>query len=910
MAKISVIGAGYVGLVTGVCFADLGNEVWCVEIDPRKVEALQQNRPPFYEPGLEELITRNAASGRLHFTMSYEEAIPNSDFILICVGTPMSENGAAELKYVRMAAESIGQQLRGYAIIINKSTVPIGTGDLVTEILSRYVDPASFCVVSNPEFLREGSAVSDCFHPDRIVLGAVDRSAAEKVAELHAPLGAPIIITDLRTAEMIKYASNAFLATRISFMNEIAHICERWGADVKEVARGMGIDKRIGPYFLNAGIGYGGSCFTGEQTTFIVNPPSVQPRKMQDLFAGLEGQEQTQSGAVEVRFPTNWQVLSFDLAAGRPVLAPVKCVTRRPYDGPMVRLQTRMGRTLEVTTDHPVPLYRPEREAFEIVLAAEVREGDLLATPVVPMALPPAQSIDLLEKLANHPLAQGVLLHADDDRFRESYREAGREIPPELLRYPHDIYRRNYMPLRVYQYLRQKGYLAGSDHRGLYLYTTKGRPTHCPAVFDLDERFLRMIGYYLSEGWISVDPGRKGTQRERVSFSFGSHETEYITDLEEILNHYGIRFAKRPAGRATSISVSSRVLAFLLRDVLKCGANSYDKRLPPFALALDQAGQMALLQGIFSGDGAVTPVNQGEHICLEYATASEPMAQGVVLLLQSLGIVPSLAHKWMNRSKAPVHVVRIAGRTQVEQLAAILGPAKEAKIHHLCSRYQRTIAPLGFQHSGPLALLPVSSVEHYQGQLPVYSLETGNGLLIGNDGLIVHNCFPKDVRALAYMAEDQNCHPQLLQAVMQINQDARTRFVDKLVEIAGDLQGRTIGILGLAFKENTDDMRDAPSITIATILHDKGAQVKAYDPVAMPDAEGIMPWITYCATPYDVAKGVDALLIISPWNEFKQLSMERVRDLMNHPVLLDGRNIYEPAEMRRLGFHYYGVGRP
>jgi UDPglucose 6-dehydrogenase len=430
MARICVIGAGYVGLVTAVCFADLGNEVYCVDIDERKIELLRQNRSPFFEPGVEELIARNAAAGRLRFTTHYEEAVPGSDFVFICVGTPMADNGAAELKYVRMAAEAIGPHLHNYTIIINKSTVPIGTGDLVTEILSRYADPSNFAVVSNPEFLREGSAVSDAFNPDRIVLGAVDRAAAEKVAELHAPLNAPVIITDLRTAEMIKYASNAFLATRISFINEIAHICERLGADVKEVARGMGMDKRIGPHFLNAGVGYGGSCF------------------------------------------------------------------------------------------------------------------------------------------------------------------------------------------------------------------------------------------------------------------------------------------------------------------------------------------------------------------------------------------------------------------------------------------------------------------------------------------------PKDVRALAYMAEEADCHPQLLQAVIEINEDARRRFVQRLVEMTGGIAGKTVGVLGLSFKPNTDDMRDAPSIAIITRIHELGAEVKAYDPVAMPRAEEILPWVTYCATPYDVAKGADALLVVTEWNEFKQLDMARVRDLMRAPVLLDGRNIYEPSEMRRLGFRYYGVGRP
>ncbi len=263
MRKICVVGVGYVGLVTGTCFADLGNQVTCLDIVADKVAKLKRNEMPIYEPGLEELVARNVNSGRLTFTTSYQDAVPGADYIFIAVGTPSGVDGEADLQYVRMAAESVADALTNYAIIINKSTVPVGTGDSVAEILRERgkIPGKDFDVVSNPEFLREGSAVFDFAQPDRVVLGATNREAAEKVAQLYLPLRASIMITDLRTAEMIKYASNAFLATRISFINEIATICEKLGADVKEVAAGMGMDKRIGRAFLDAGIGYGGSCF-------------------------------------------------------------------------------------------------------------------------------------------------------------------------------------------------------------------------------------------------------------------------------------------------------------------------------------------------------------------------------------------------------------------------------------------------------------------------------------------------------------------------------------------------------------------------------------------------------------------------------------------------------------------------
>jgi len=260
--NIAVIGVGYVGLVTGTCFADLGNTVTCVDIDAEKIERLKRGAIPIFEPGLEELVRRNAQAGRLHFTTSYEDGLRDAEFVFVAVDTPSGADGEADLRAVRSVARGIAEVMDHPVIIVNKSTVPIGTGDLVTDIILKHrKKEVPFSVVSNPEFLREGSAVSDFLNPDRIVLGSTDRDAAEQVAHLYLSLRTRILVTDLRTAEMIKYASNAFLASRISFINEIASICERLGADIKEVAAGMGYDKRIGHAFLDAGVGYGGSCF-------------------------------------------------------------------------------------------------------------------------------------------------------------------------------------------------------------------------------------------------------------------------------------------------------------------------------------------------------------------------------------------------------------------------------------------------------------------------------------------------------------------------------------------------------------------------------------------------------------------------------------------------------------------------
>jgi UDPglucose 6-dehydrogenase len=429
VSRIAVIGAGYVGLTSAACLADLGNEVGLVEIDPAKVRALRRHRVHFFEPGLQEVIERNSRAGRLRFTNSYADAIPDAEYAFLAVNTPEGENGEADLRSVESAACSIAQHLTGPLIVVNKSTVPIGTGDVVSEMIRRFNGHFPVRVVSNPEFLREGSALKDFMQPDRVVIGAHDREAAEQVARLYEPLGAPILIYNLYTAEMVKYASNAFLAARISFINEIARICERVDADAKLVAEGMGLDRRIGPHFLGAGIGYGGSCF------------------------------------------------------------------------------------------------------------------------------------------------------------------------------------------------------------------------------------------------------------------------------------------------------------------------------------------------------------------------------------------------------------------------------------------------------------------------------------------------PKDVKALAAIAEKYQYHPELLHAVMDINRDQRTLVVDKLRECLGSLRGQVVGMLGLAFKPDTDDMREAPSIEIAHALRKKGAIVRAYDPVAMEKAKAIMPDLDYRRNAQGVARGADALVIVTEWNEFKRLDMLKFKRLMRRPVVVDGRNVYDPEEMRRLGFVYRGIGR-
>lgn len=908
MKHICVIGTGYVGLVNGTCFADLGNSVVTVDINQAKIDSLNAGEMPIYEPGLREIVERNVKAGRLRFTTSYEEGLADAEYVFICVGTPEGEDGEAELKYVRAAAATVAKTMTRPLVIINKSTVPVGTGDMVANVIrNNQPAPIKFGVVSCPEFLREGSAVQDFVVPDRTVLGSTpeDRWAAESVAQLYLPLRAPIMMTDLRTAEMIKYASNAFLATRLSFINEIANICERLGADVIEVARGMGFDKRIGHHFLQPGVGYGGSCFTPEELVYVVEDGQLAARTLEHLFEASG--DSVHEGEIEVIRPVGLKVLGFDPRTDCPDGVDVKVLTRRPYSGEMVTIHTSMGRELTVTADHPILLVGSD--GYHIVPAADVRPKDVVMALTELPALDDVPTLNLIDLLEGTSLDADVMVVPTDDSFSAEYATFARFVPSELLKYPHEIKRNNRMSMPVYRALRRQGLLANISHNKLQLYTAKGAATRINAVISVDADVMRLLGYYAAEGFISLDTGREGVLRERVGFSFHANEREYLDDVTTILAKLGVKSTERQRQNSTTIMASSRILGWLLRDVLEVGTRSEDKRLPKFAFNTHPMLRNEFIRGAFSGDGALTTVQDGKNVMLEYATVSKTLAHGLSLLMQSVGVIPSLRSRMMNKSKQLAHILRVSGYDQLRRMTNAFGEKRRQTLETLLDGYQRHIKPHGYEHHGTTAYLTVTTVNRVPANQMVYSLETTTGVVVLGSGLVQKQCFPKDVKALTFMAAEAGAHPQLLNSVTEINNFQRKRVADKLHELLGDVSGKTVAILGLAFKENTDDIRESPSLDIAAHLIRRGAVVRAYDPVAMPNSASEMPDIVMCKDSYDAVQGADAVVIGTPWNEFKQLDMERVRSGMKTPIMIDGRNIHEPERMKSLGFTYRGVGR-
>ncbi len=742
---IGVIGVGYVGLVTAACFADLGHTVICRDIDPAKVEMLRGGAVPMHEPGLDDLIRRNR--NRLRFTLDLEEMFAEARLAFICVDTPPMPSGDADLSRVQSVIDAIPPSAEGAGLVM-KSTVPVGTGENVRLRLdARGLHGVAY--MSNPEFLREGSAVSDFMAPDRVVVGSDSDDDAERVARLYDGIDTEIVRTDVASAEMIKLAANAFLATKISFINEIANVCEAVGADVAEVARGMGLDRRIGASFLRPGIGYGGSCLVGDETVLVRRDGATRLIALQDLHEEFGGGDVIEPDALEV--------LSWRPEGSGPEFLPVSHMTCRHSDT-LVEVRTKMGRRVTVTDDHPFVVVDGHTGAIETRLARDLTEADWI------------------------PVAQGVADGTGDE---------------------------------------------GEHHQ--------------------------------------------------IAYTGGAGSVGLVATAER---------------RAVVVS-------------------PVDHAIPDAIWDRPIAEKRALLAGLWLGDGSWSYINQGPSVILEYGTVSRPLADGILRLLGECGIVARMKVGRTAKSTCDAYWLMISGADQVETMLDLVPEADTPAIRASLASQAKRIAPTGYRRglvNG--AVVRVTSVLPVAASATVYSLEVpGAHTFVTTGGLVVHNCFPKDVRALKQLAGNSGYHFQLLTAVIEVNELQKRRVISKLQHHLGSLRDRKIALLGIAFKPNTDDTREASSLVLASRLAAEGAEVRAYDPVASGahlEAVGAI----VVSSPAEALAGADAAVIVTEWNEFRAVLDPAMRDSMARPLLIDGRNLLDPAEAAAAGFEYDSVGRP
>jgi UDPglucose 6-dehydrogenase len=899
---IGVIGAGWVGLVTAACFAELGHRVIARDILEEKVEALSRGEVAIHEPGLEDLLRRNAE--RLTFTTDMDELLSGARLLFVCVDTPPTYSGDADLSRVRAVVQELPEA--GDHVLIMKSTVPAGTGESIRR------DMPNLAYVSCPEFLKEGTAVADFMDPDRVVVGADpgDEAAADAVEALYRPLGGEILRTDVASAEMIKLASNAFLATKISFINEIANVCEEVGADVGEVARGMGLDRRIGSSFLRAGIGYGGSCFDGDETVLVKYHGTPKLLSFRQLWELLGGDRTAVDGeAIE---PGDLWAWSWVPGEEKPEWMPVSVLTRRDFDGEMVDVRTKMGRRLRVTSDHPMIVGDGEDdEVLSVAVAGEL--GDSHWLPLAggrsegsePMALSVAgvvgQEISAGEVIVR-PRREEI------ERFRESrdsQRAAISDHPRGQAARLGDISRSGAMRLSeaARSGMNLGGATMGTARNGAYV----------PERLATDPAFWRIVGLYIAEGHISTDRAANGSVRTRIQWSFHPTDEEHLVEeVSEYWERHGVKARVAATPTTRTVTISSRILATWWTEYMGLGRNSYEQRLPDLVWERGSDAKWALLSGLWEGDGSWSFVNQGPNVVLEFGTVSRPLADGVARLLSELGAVCSWRRGRTAKSTRQTHWLRVSGAQQVERCIKLIPSRERPAVFSALAGLTKRIAPSGFRGFGQSQMrwVRVATVEATPYRGSVYSLEVpGSNTVVTSGGLVAHNCFPKDVSALKMLAGNTGYHFQLLNAVIEVNELQKRRVVNKLLAHLGSLAGRRIALLGLAFKPDTDDMREASSLVLAARLQGEGANVVAYDPVAEGRARELLGPVELTDSAMEALAGADAAVLVTEWSEFAELDWAEAAGRMARPLLIDGRNFLDPASLRAAGFQYEGIGR-
>jgi UDPglucose 6-dehydrogenase len=878
---IGVIGTGYVGLVTAAGFAELGNEVWCIDIDADKIARLERGEIPIYEPGLEDLVAKHR--DRLHFSTDIADALEHARLLFVAVGTPPTYSGDADLSAVHAVVGSMPAS-DGHALIM-KSTVPVGTGESIKRIF-REQGKDGFRYVSCPEFLKEGSAVRDFLEPDRVVVGDDGDWAGDAVVDLYAPLGAPLVRTDIASAEMIKLAANAFLATKISFINEIANVCEVTGANVIEVAKGIGLDDRIGPKFLQAGVGFGGSCLAGDETVLVRHHGRTTLMRLEDLWRRLESEDgPDDDGVIE---PVGLEVLSWAPDQAEPLFLPVMCATRRDYDGEIVEVRTNMGRRVRCTPDHPWLASAGAGGEVEIKLADDLTTKDWLPLAMERTAdLAPAGVSTLLAAAEAAEIAPDKLIVRPRREHIDALAVAGRRT--------YEIKRTGTMRFDE---------VAAADVplRGSTLRTAKNG-TEVASELALDAAFWRVAGLYIAEGHATPD---------RLHWSFHPEREQHLVDeVAAYWLRHGARVRTFRLATTHEVRVQSRLASAWWTQVLGLGRTSYEQRLPDLIWDRPLADKWALLSGLFEGDGSWSLINGGPSILIELGTVSDELADGVMRLLADVGVVASRRIGRVAKSTKDTHWIRISGAEQIERAIALVPERDRPGVFASVARQAKRIAPTGYRRfDDGASWVRVTSAERQEFAAPVYSLEVvGTHTFVTSACIICHNCFPKDVTALKQLAGNSGYHFQLLNAVIEVNELQKRRVMAKLEKHLGSLVGKSVALLGLAFKPNTDDMREATSLVLSARLQAAGANVRAYDPIAEDEARHLMPGLTFADDTISAVSGADATVLVTEWDEFKTMDLHAVAEAMAGDVLIDGRNALDPEAVRAAGLTYEGIGR-
>lgn len=841
-SSLAVIGLGYVGLPLATAFAEIGLYVIGIDVDEAKIAALRAGHSPIADvPSAK--VAAVVQAGTFCPTTDYD-ALAAADAIFICVPTPFDAMRSPDLSYIKAASQSIAPRLRpGQLVVLQSTTYPGTTEEVVLPILeqgSGLRAGVDFNLAFSPERIDPGPAHKEWTVTNTPkVVGGLTPACAQRARALLARLGAPVhVVSSPRAAEMTKLLENIFRSVNIALVNELALLSERMGIDFWEVIEAAKT-KPFGfmPFYPGAGVG--GHCLAEDEFLFVKKGHSLLGVRIGEYFADLECQYPHAVGTigdVTLLKPEGLSALSFDLEQQRACYKPIQALSRRQYRGKMINITTIDRRSLCVTEGHPMVVWA--NGAPKLKRAVDLQAGDELILPTDwPETGSESLEIDLIACLADEEIPK-IRVIPKKERFKD-YRS---QLTPHLKAFgadPHEIYRSNRMPLKLYLELERRGVMPIS-RREIMLRTGRGPSWNSiSAVIALSEDFARLVGYYLSEGCITKDKSL------RTRFSFNVAEHEFIEDVCRILDSLGLRYSKHKdrIWNTLCIKVSSNLFGRLIRDVLGCGTRSTEMQIPGILLHGPKSVRLGVLSGLLRGDGDVDLEQGIRHIyhtkkrkhynhqrnaaTVGYFSSSPRLFQQTVALVQGLGFVPTF--------KKDRPYWRIHGEEQLARLMPLFEGTKRTDLESYAKNRRKRMPNKRFTANGNFATVKVREVKQQDGLHTVYSVEVEDThTFITSYGILTHNCIPVDPYYLSWKAREYDFYTKFIELAAEVNQampfHVITRVADALNQRGRGLVGAHLLILGVAFKRDVDDARNSPAQRVIELLITRGAEVTYHDP--------------------------------------------------------------------------------
>lgn len=897
--NITIVGLGYVGLPLACLCAEKGLKVFGLDVDKNKVDLVNRQASPIDDEHLIQKLKN--LKNKIHATADANECIPNSDVVIVCVPTPVDRNNSPDLTALMESVSSVSKHIREGTLLVIESTIYPGTiEEIVLPILKKQRLDAyknEIFVAHCPERIDPGNRKWTIENLPRVV-GGITKESSRKAAEFYrSMISADVVeLTNVKAAEATKIMENTFRDVNIAFVNEMAKSFDKAGIDITEVIRGASTKPfAFMPHYPGAGVG--GHCFDKNEWIFVKYEDCVYPMKIGELYELLKYYNETKIGETRIVNAGNLEILSFDLSTKKSCYKPLKLLSKRVYHD-MLRIDAAGNYSITLTDKHPVVVFN---NGLKIKHADELTRNDKLVVSLELPEIGKRTEIDLIENI-DGALAKKIRVKLVSGSFKD-YKN---ELKPFIsgYKYHDDFFRYDALPLAYF--LKAENSLK-IPRDNIYLCTGRGPDLRkVKAVFDVDEDFARLIGYFLSEGCITED------KTLRIRFTFNENEKEYTDDLKSIISKKGFAYSEYfdKKNHSHHIKISSEILGIIMRDILKCGTNCYNMAIPPKLFSMPKKLRTEMIKGILRGDGGVSYSNKkrsykksnkeylhnNNTASVDYFTSSGRLKQQMMVMLQDNKLVPG--------NEIREGLIRLHGARNLNILQDIFLGSKQEKLKQYLSNIRKIITYPDVELHDTFAALKIKGIEKLHGDF-VYSLEVGGtGTVVTTNGLVMHNCISVDPYYLIEKAKQLGFNHEFLMLARKINNSMPHYTVEllenELKRLKKPIKGAKVGVLGLAYKANVDDVRESPSFDIINILKSKNADVFVFDPHVKKESN--------VKDVDELLNKSDYLILATDHSEFKNIDLNLLKKNRILAVI-DGRNCLDKEKIKSMGILYHGIGR-